>query len=80
MIRVLFFAKLKEQLGTSEVELAMKSGSLSDVKNLLIDSNPSWSEYFTDNLLCAINQGMAKMESSVSSGDEVAFFPPVTGG
>lgn len=80
MIKILFFAKLKEQLGTSEIELSIKTGSLADVKEQIIKTNPSWAEFFTDNLLCAVNQAMATMESTVTTGDEVAFFPPVTGG
>jgi len=47
----------------------------------LVALHTEWESYLSNRtLLCAINQDMAELEDSVKAGDEVAFFPPVTGG
>lgn len=75
-IRVKFFASLREQLGTDAVEIAASpSSSIRDVWQIATDS----AEY-PANTLCAINMHYAKLDDVVYDGDEVAFFPPVTGG
>ncbi|MBM7422686.1 molybdopterin converting factor subunit 1 [uncultured Spongiibacter sp.] len=80
MIKVLFFAKLRETLGTSDLDIDY-AGTVAGLKAQLSTRNDCWAEQFAqENLLCAINQQVAADESPVSKGDEVAFFPPVTGG
>ena len=82
MIRVLFFAQLREDLGCSELTLdSVGVDKVSDVSNILLLQHPTWGVFLTKpNLRVAVNQAYAKADSPVSSGDEVAFFPPVTGG
>lgn len=76
MINVKYFASLREQLGKEKDELsAVNVDTVADVWNL---ANPG--ECTQDNLLVAINQEYAQLDSEVNDGDEVAFFPPVTGG
>ncbi|MGV6817515.1 MAG: molybdopterin converting factor subunit 1 [Thiotrichales bacterium] len=76
MINVKYFASLREQLGKEKDELsAVNVDTVADVWNL---ANPG--ECAQDNLLVAINQEYAQLDSEVNDGDEVAFFPPVTGG
>ena len=75
VITVRYFASLRERLGRSEdlVEAAGLS-SVADVwKRVSAESLPA-------NTLVAINQVYASPGSPVRAGDEVAFFPPVTGG
>lgn len=82
MIKVVFFAALREQLNCSE--LSLNDGNFStvaDIKQHLASKDEHWQEVFANNaLLSAVNHDMANNEQVVKSGDEVAFFPPVTGG
>ncbi len=82
MIRVVFLAQLREQLGVAEVEIAFSPNkSLDDLKTQLVMLNPAWKEpLLNSRLLVAVNHAYAKGNQLVVDGDEVAFFPPVTGG
>ncbi len=76
MITVKYFASLKESLGRSQD--LVESDTVETV-------NDVWNKVVTDtdlpvNLLVAINMEYADMNQRVNDGDEVAFFPPVTGG
>ena len=75
-IKVRYFASLKERVGRSEEVLEIQ-GSLT-ARDLwrLCGADKS----LPDNVLVAINMNYAEWDSAVSDGDEVAFFPPVTGG
>lgn len=82
MIKILFFAQLRELLNTHEVKLDNAAPcSVAKIKQILIESHPQWAR-FLDNtsILTAVNQAMVSDEYIVNSLDEVAFFPPVTGG
>ncbi|BAO43075.1 molybdopterin converting factor subunit 1 [Thiolapillus brandeum] len=83
MIRLLYFASLKERLG-SEGESLPADGiqTLGDLKNQLTRRGGVWKEVFSgdERVLGAVNQEMAQDDSRVKDGDEVGFFPPVTGG
>jgi sulfur-carrier protein len=74
-ISVRYFASLRERLGRSE-ELVEAAGlaCVADVWSRVS------SEPLPANCLVAINQEYAAIDSQVQAGDEVAFFPPVTGG
>ena len=82
-MKVLFFASLRDKLGTGEEELELSS-DISTIGQLLDNLSARgevWSDALAaDSLLCAINQETASLDSSLSANDEVAFFPPVTGG
>lgn len=82
MINVLFFAQLKEMLGRSSIQLEMNTPcDVQDIKQALITQQPQWQEHLDkDTIMCAINQTMVDHTHCVNDGDEVAFFPPVTGG
>lgn len=82
MIRVLFFAQLREQLGCEQLALAVpESTSISQLRELLVEQYPQWAAFLgSDKLLFAVNQTMSKATQLINDGDEVAFFPPVTGG
>lgn len=82
MIRVLFLAQLREQLGVAELQVpAADIGSIADLTQYLLKENPGWEQFFSNRkLLVAINHEYAKADARIKAGDEVAFFPPVTGG
>ena len=83
MINVLYFARLKEQLNTTSEEL--EASSLSTIADIILQLTARggvWEEAFGNGqtVMMAVNQEMSDAASSVKDGDEVAFFPPVTGG
>lgn len=82
MIKVLFFARLREQLGCTELELAAADvADLTGLRSRLLELHPSWCEFLqSEKILTAHNQTLVKGNVVVNDGDEVAFFPPVTGG
>jgi molybdopterin synthase sulfur carrier subunit len=81
-IRILYFAALRETLGCSEERLDAVSGeTLAALRQRLAERGGDWLALTTmKNLKAAINQTMASAEAPIQEGDEVAFFPPVTGG
>ncbi|WP_041523785.1 MoaD/ThiS family protein [Gilvimarinus agarilyticus] len=82
MITVLFFAQLREQLACEEATLAAGSVAVAaDLVPALIAANPQWAEVLQSRpWLLSVNQAMAKPVTTINDGDEVALFPPVTGG
>ncbi len=82
MIKIVFFAALREQLDCNELSLASDNiSTIADIKKQLSDKNDHWQQVFTNaSLLSAVNHDMVDSSHPVKSGDEVAFFPPVTGG
>jgi sulfur-carrier protein len=82
MIKVLFFAQLREQLNCAECNVNVeKQISVAELRAQLVQQNPQWNNFLmNEKLLCAVNQVMVKPSHYINDGDEVAFFPPVTGG
>ncbi|MBU2924177.1 molybdopterin converting factor subunit 1 [Colwellia sp. 4_MG-2023] len=82
MIKIVFFAALREQLNCSELSINSQGlTTVADVKKQLASTDEQWQQVFTnDSLLSAVNHDMVNDEHIVNTGDEVAFFPPVTGG
>lgn len=80
-VRVLYFASLREHLGKGEETLELPEG-LATVGDLIAWLASQGREALSQvpNLRFAVNQEMARASDPVLDGDEVAFFPPVTGG
>ncbi len=75
-INVRFFASLREQLGSGETQLEFQPTlTVEDVWNL-----STYQHAIPANILAALNQEYVDFNENVHDGDEVAFFPPVTGG
>ena len=82
-IRVKCLAELRERLGVGEIAVPLDSLERSDVAGLkaaLKVLDPRFSRLDEGRVLCAVNQVMASDATPVTNEDEVAFFPPVTGG
>ena len=84
MVKVLYFARLREDLGKSAEEIALP-GDVTTVAALrahLMTRGGPWQSVLGQGkaLRVAVNQEMAEPGTPVHAGDEVAFFPPVTGG
>jgi molybdopterin synthase sulfur carrier subunit len=84
MIKILYFARLREQLGTAGEEIPPDAGlaTVADLSALLRRRGGAWSDILGEGMtiMAAVNQEMARPETAIKDGDEVAFFPPVTGG
>lgn len=82
MIKILFFAQLRELLKTSELKLnSVTPCSVSQVKQHIIALHPQWESFISGNaLMASVNQELVSDDHMVQAFDEVAFFPPVTGG
>jgi molybdopterin synthase sulfur carrier subunit len=75
-VNIKFFASLSEYTGLAETTVAANSeATVKDAWDLATGNRA-----MPDNTLCAINMDYARLDSRISDGDEVAFFPPVTGG
>lgn len=82
MIKVLFFASLREQLACDAIDIAKDQlASVSELRSALQEKGERWHRALSDEQIqVAVNQQLANMQTTVNDGDEVAFFPPVTGG
>ena len=82
MAKILYFARLGEQLQTSSEELLLDDMStIGELVGQLQSRGEPWSsEFESGRVLVAINQEMSGFDSAISDTDEIAFFPPVTGG
>lgn len=83
MVRLRYFASLRETLGTGDeqVELPDGIGDVSALTGWLQGRSETWHSALADNRLqVAVNQEIVRPDNPVRDGDEVAWFPPVTGG
>lgn len=82
-ISILYFARIREALDCEreQFNLTPAMGSVQDVIDALAARGEPWQSTLADEqLLIAVNQSVAKANSPIAEGDELAFFPPVTGG
>lgn len=82
MIKILFFASLKDQLKTESIELPANENQCVDMLLKHLSTRDGiWEKALSNRALCiAVNQTIAVKSTVLKTGDEVALFPPVTGG
>ncbi|MCX2973272.1 MoaD/ThiS family protein [Halieaceae bacterium IMCC8485] len=84
MLRVLFFGRFREELDCAELNLVFSENytNLQGLQDALIaERGDQWLEVLAqENVIRAVNQEVATQNVALSDGDEIAFFPPVTGG
>lgn len=81
-INILFFAALADALNckNQQLELPENVSTVNELLSYLTHRKDKWLALEDSNIRCAVNQDIVKMDHPIQSGDEVAFFPPVTGG
>lgn len=80
MIRVQYFARYREALGLDDEQLSGEFANLEQLRQHLLARGGVWAVLAEQNLMCARNQELCSLDEPLASGDEVAFFPTVTGG
>lgn len=87
-ISILYFSSLSETLGVKteiidiDTPLSETPFTVDSLKHYLSQRGDKWQLFSSasNNLLCAVNQTMATHETIIEDNQEIAFFPPVTGG
>jgi molybdopterin synthase sulfur carrier subunit len=83
-VKLFYFAKVREAIGIDREELDLESDikTISDLIELLKGRGSHWQDMFSmsTTFRMAVNQEMVEATHKISANDEVAFFPPITGG
>ena len=83
-VKVLFFASLREQLGAAAIDLELPDGvrTVGELRGHLRGRGAAYEGALGEKraLRMAVNQEMVPASAPLRAGDEIAFFPPVTGG
>jgi molybdopterin synthase sulfur carrier subunit len=83
-VTLLFFASLREQVGRPKEEIDLPAGvaTVGALRDHLRARGGAWGNVFAPNrpVRAAVNQDMVQPTAAIKAGDEIAFFPPVTGG
>jgi molybdopterin synthase sulfur carrier subunit len=83
MLTILYFARLHDQLGQDKetLELPANISNVGQLRDLLCERGEQWQQALTaKGIFIAVNQEVVNEDMPLSGDEEVAFFPPVTGG
>ncbi len=84
MVKILYFARIKESLNYSTEDLKLPSDvtTIAHLKEFLARRGDAWSNLFSGKqpVRAAINHALVENNAVIHDGDEIGFFPPVTGG
>ena len=83
-INILFFAKLREDVQLDKISIELTPALLS-INDLIAAISAQYGEsvgqcLLADNIVISVNHDVVDREHALKAGDEVAFYPPVTGG
>lgn len=79
-VKVLFFARLREQMGMAATDMPItESMTLGQLRQQIAEQYPNF-DRLRGPVMAAVNQDFAQDHVQLYADDEVAFFPPVTGG
>ena len=79
IIKVKYFARYREALGCDHEEVEGDFATIETLRSCLVQRG-GYQVLTEANLMCARNEELCKPDEPLVDGDEVAFFPPVTGG
>ncbi len=81
MLKVLFFAQIKEVLKEEQILVEPVPANVAELRQVLQKRGETWNEFLqTNKALVAVNHTLTDDSMALNDNDEVAFFPPVTGG
>jgi len=83
-VKLFYFARVREAIGVDreELDLASDIKTVSDLIEVLKGRGRHWQDMFSmsTKFRMAVNQEMVEATHKINANDEVAFFPPITGG
>lgn len=79
-VQVQYFARYREVPGPDSESVEGEFATLDALRQTLLQRGEVWQVLAEQNLMCARNRELCKPTEPLADGDEVAFFPPVTGG
>ena len=83
-MKILYFSWIKDGIGKSQENITIDDGikNIADLVNFLVAINEDYKKVFSDlsSIRFSKNMNLASIEESVTNDDEIAFFPPMTGG
>lgn len=83
-VKLFYFARVREAIGVDreELDLASDIKTVSDLIEVLKGRGSHWQDMFSmsTTFRMAVNQEMVEVTHKINANDEVAFFPPITGG
>lgn len=82
MLNILYFASFREILGQAQEQLPAEFQTVECLLKSLAQRGDAWQQALlhNQNLQIAVNHDVANRTTTIKAGDEIAFFPPVTGG
>ncbi|WP_285420187.1 MoaD/ThiS family protein [Pseudomonas sp. efr-133-TYG-5] len=83
MILINYFASYRDRLNLGGEKIAASDAftCVEDVRQMLMARGTVWQDVLgAGNLMCAVNQELCQTDQPIEDFDEIAFFPPVTGG
>ncbi|MBI0029878.1 molybdopterin synthase sulfur carrier subunit [Gilliamella apicola] len=81
MNKIIFFAQIRELVEIDSIILDANQVSILELLEQLSKRGDKWALAFKERvILCAVNQVLVDSDYIIQAGDEIAFFPPVTGG
>ena len=83
-MKILYFSWIKDGIGKSQENITIDDGikNIADLVNFLVAINEDYKKVFSDlsSIRFSKNMNLVSIEESVTNDDEIAFFPPMTGG